>query len=258
MEVARAWLGLPSPQLPSEVAQVLAHPSFGPVLEWSAVPEVKLPFDALKGNTRNTDLLVSARDAHGSYLIAVEAKGHEPFGETVGDALADALERRLANPASRGIQRIEQLSLALFGTRQGRSEPSLRHLRYQLLTATAGAIHIAASQRISRVVLLIHEFRTDVTEDAKHEANSRDLGGFVRRLSRGAVSAVIPAALEEIRVEPGFTDLDVKPTFFIGKAVRNCRDQASDRLGNEEFYVDKEGRKQDSWIWDEILREEKH
>jgi putative transposase len=47
------------------------------------------------------------------------------------------VERRLGNPRSNGVARIEQLSAALLGPRAGR-EPQLGDLRYQLLTATAG------------------------------------------------------------------------------------------------------------------------
>src|SRR4051812_15458184 len=96
MELARAWLD--DADLPGEVrAAIERHGDFGPVRAWSAEPEARLRFDKFAGEPRNTDLLIDAKDMHGRYLIAVEGKADEPFGETVGDALAAALERRIAN-----------------------------------------------------------------------------------------------------------------------------------------------------------------
>jgi len=83
-EVARAWLVGGEDGLPPEVSSaLLAHPRFGRVSQWRAEPEAKLRFDTFAGEPRNSDLAVHARDNHGSYLIAVEAKADEPYGDSL-------------------------------------------------------------------------------------------------------------------------------------------------------------------------------
>ena len=222
-EVARAWLGLNGSELPSEVQKTLAsHAALSGVHEWVAEPEAKLCFDSFPGEPRNTDLVVYAKDTFGEFLVAVEAKADEPFGETVPDALASAVERYVQNSRSNGVTRIQQLAVALLGPRVN-NEPSLKDIRYQLLTATAGALCKAAEKSLDRAVLLIHEFVTDKTSDEKHEENARDLNHFVARLSHGAVTSVQPECLYGPFTVPGAPLLSKKVDLFVGKATRNLR-----------------------------------
>jgi len=118
-EAARAWLEVHDQELPGEVARTLSsNPEFGSVQGSDAEPEAKLCFDTFPGEPRNSDLLVRARDRFGSFLIAVEAKADESFGETVADALAAAVERHVDNPNSNGVVRIQQLAAAILGSRK--------------------------------------------------------------------------------------------------------------------------------------------
>ena len=147
MEAARAWLEGGGQRLPREIESVLrSHPAFGPVIRWDAEPEVQLRFDAFAGEPRNSDLVVHATDAHGPYLIAVEAKADEPFGDTVADTLVAAERRYLQNSNSNGVTRVGQLRQALFGSTEGGDGlPVVEALRYQLLTACAGALRLTPS-----------------------------------------------------------------------------------------------------------------
>ncbi len=61
-------------------------------------------------------------------------------------------------------------------------EPALRTLGYQLLSALAGTLADAKEHSANQCVLLIHEFVTDQTDDAKHELNERSLSDFLVRL----------------------------------------------------------------------------
>lgn len=222
-EVARAWLGLNGSEFPVEVQKTLnSHAAFASVHEWVAEPEAKLPFDSFPGEPRNSDLVVFATDAFGQFLVAVEAKADEPFAETVPDALISALERYVQNTRSNGITRIQQLVVALLGPRQN-GEPALNDIRYQLLTATAGALCKAEEQGLDRAVLLIHEFVTEKTSDEKHDVNARDLNSFVARLSHGAVTSVQPEYLYGPFTVPGAPLLSTKVNLFVGKATRNLR-----------------------------------
>jgi hypothetical protein len=222
-ELARAWLETNEPNLPPEVAQVLAtHEAFGVVQQWKAEPEAKLPFDEFDGEPRNSDLVVEATDQYGSFLIAVEGKADEAFGELVGEALAAALERHLQNERSNGIARIQRLAHALFGARP-EGTPPLKRIRYQLMTACAGAISEAERRHMTRAIVLIHEFVTDKTVDKRHDMNSRDLDRFVSRVSHGSVSSVQSGRLHGPFTLLGAPLFSTKVQLYIGKAIRNLR-----------------------------------
>ncbi|MEF8724306.1 MULTISPECIES: hypothetical protein [Candidatus Accumulibacter] len=215
-EVARAWLVGGGTALPPEVASCLAaHSRFGAVLSWEAEPEAKLRFDNFPGEPRNSDLAVYVTDAIGPYLLAVEAKADEPYGDTVSKTLADALERRLENPRSNGVARVEQLARSLFSPRV-KGEPRLGDLRYQLLTACAGAVSEARRKGYSRAVMLVHEFVTSETQPGNHKRNSSDLSAFVYRLSGGGTTEVADDRLVGPFIVPGAAEVEL----FIGKVVR--------------------------------------
>jgi len=223
-EVARAWLeAAVLGGMPEEITKtLLSHSSFSAIQKWKAEPEAKLCFDTFRGEPRNSDLAIYAEDSFGPFLLAVEAKADEPFGETVGDALAAAMERKLLNERSNGVIRIEQLATALLGPRLDH-EPLLQHIRYQLLTASAGALCEAERHGMTRAGLLVHEFVTAKTLDEKHEANSTDLNRFVERLSHGAVTSIEPGRLYGPFAVPGMPLLSSKAHLFVGKAVRRMR-----------------------------------
>ena len=222
-ETARAWLQWGADNLPSEVEDLLSrHGDFGPVIQWTAEPEARLRFDEFRGEPRNSDLAVHAEDSRGKFLIAVEAKADEPFAEKVSDALSKALERYATNAQSKGIVRIQQLARALFVQRES-GQSSLRDLRYQLLTASAGALCEAERHGYSRSLLLIQEFVTDKTLDRKHARNSKDLARFINRLSRGEYSSLNSGEIVgPVRV-PGYPLVSANVDFYVGKISRNIR-----------------------------------
>lgn len=221
-EIARAWLSAHG-SFPAEVTALFAnHPHFGPVSSWDAEPEARLPFDKFAGEPRNSDLVIYANDQHGSLLIAVEAKADEFFGNTVTNELAAAVKTRQNKPSSNKVTRIEQLLVALMG--HGLHEdPSMGSLRYQLMTATAGALCAAERAHARRAVLLVHEFVTDVTSDSKHAINATDLSNFVSRLSHGSVQAVESGNMYGPFVVPGMPLVSASIQLFVGKVSRSLR-----------------------------------
>jgi hypothetical protein len=190
-ETARFWLDAADAFPASIGASLGAHPDFGTIHTWTAEPEVRLKFDERKGEPRNTDLLIVAEDDFGPFLIAVEAKADEPFGETVSDQLAAALESRFTNPRSQALERIEDLAKAVLRPRD-KGLPSIKSIRYQLLTATAGALVEGSRQKTNRVVLLIQEFCSDRTDEDLQARNAADLAAFVSRVSGQRVMEVVP------------------------------------------------------------------
>ena len=221
-EAARAWLG-GAAGMPAEVlAAVERHQAFGPVLEWTAEPEVRLPFDSFDGEPRNTDLLVFARDEYGPYLIAVEAKADESYSATIADTLVAATERYLKTDHSKGVARVLQLGQAILGPRQA-DETEIGSLRYQLLTATAGALCEGERRGCARVIVLVHEFVTDRSDDLLHQRNAKDLHSFVQRLSHGKVDSVADGEICGPFRVPGAPLCANPPTLYIGKVVRFLR-----------------------------------
>ena len=217
-EVARAWLESGDESMPSEVEDALvSHPSFGPVLTWEAEPEAKLRFDLFQGEPRNSDLVVYVSDSVGPYVLAIEAKADETYGETVAQALAAALERRVKNPASNGIARIEQLARLLLRPR-AEGAPKAADLRYQLLTACAGAVAEAERRKCSRAVMLVHEFVTSTTADANHERNAFDLVAFLSRLTDESCDEVVNGKLYG-----PITTSTAGVQLYVGKVARNLR-----------------------------------
>jgi hypothetical protein len=222
-EAARAWIEAGVGNLPREVAAALdSHPAFGNLDNWDGEPEVKLPFDKFRGEPRNSDLVVIGRDKMGPLLIAVEAKADEPFSESIRDTLSDALERKLDNSASNGIARVEQLANALFGPRR-KGEPTLKNIRYQLLTACAGALCEAQRRSCGRALMLVQEFVTLKTSDKNHDRNAKDLNTFIRRISHGSVEALKAGEIVGPFDVPGAPLLIESPALFVGKVSRNLR-----------------------------------
>jgi hypothetical protein len=222
-ESARAWLEGGGKSLPPEVAAALAeNVNFGPVLSWRAEPEARLRFDAFAGEPRNSDLAVYAADAQGSFLLAVEAKADEPFGKTVADTLGDAVDRYAANNRSKGIPRVLQLLSAFHGPRRNRND-ELMAVRYQLLTACAGALCEAERHGFTRALMLVHEFVTDKTADRQHLRNANDLNSFLSCLSHGAVTGLGDEKICGPFVVHGAPLLTRPVRLFIGKVTRNIR-----------------------------------
>lgn len=222
MEVGRAWLEGDG-DMPREVASALeSHADFGPILAWSAEPEVKLPFDDYPGEPRNTDLLVEVTDARGDYLLAVEAKADESFGESLAQTRStiDAILAR--GERTNRWPRLQQLALSLLGAEDPMSPP-FACLRYQLLTACAGVLRAGQLRGHKRAVMLVQEFVTPRTVDVKHARNAADFVTFIRAITRNDPDTQFTGDLVgPIRV-PGAPLFNEHPALYIGKVSRRLR-----------------------------------
>lgn len=222
-EVARAWLAGGGNRLPEEVENALkGNKNYGPTQSWIAEPEAKLRFDGFAGEPRNSDLAVHVKDKAGDYILAVEAKADESFGDTIKKATQAAIARLKANPRSNGLKRIHQLKAAILG-RNPDDEEADSIIRYQLLTACAGALCEAERKNYSRALVLIHEFITDRTEDRKHKINAEDLNEFAREISHNEISMIEPGIIYGPIHVPGHPILKSKIDLYIGKVFRNIR-----------------------------------
>jgi hypothetical protein len=113
--------------------------------------------------------------------MCVEAKADEPFGRTIAEELGEARKR----PGTRFPERLDWLTSSLLGIPAFRNAGGLElsdavpDLRYQLFTAVAGTLLEAQALQASTAVLLIHEFRTQATDDANLRDNAEALNRFL-------------------------------------------------------------------------------
>jgi hypothetical protein len=222
-ETARAWLDGEGKTLPVEVETALnANKNFGPVRSWMAEPEAKLRFDKFAGEPRNSDLAVHVVDRSGSYILAIEAKADEPFGETVKRTIDAAKDKLKENSRSNGLNRVRQLKSAILGSNI-EGEDADANIRYQLLTACAGALCEAEKHGYSRALMLVQEFVTDKADNMKHRKNADDLDSFVHAISHGEIQKIEPGMIYGPITVPGSPILKAKVDLFIGKVSRNIR-----------------------------------
>ena len=185
------------------------------------IPEHRIAFDTHGGEPRNADLVLVGHTSSSKVAVTIEAKADEPFGATIAQTLADALERGIHNARSRGVRRVEDLVRGLLPSRT-KGLPHLGVLRYQLLTAAAGTLAYAAMEGASLAVLIVHEFVTDKTSDKRHAKNAEDYNRFLHRFTGKAISSdaahelVGPVALPDASPFRGVP-------LLIGKVVSNCR-----------------------------------
>jgi len=224
-ELANAWCGSGTPVLPKGLQSLLESRRETQGLSVvEVIPEHKILFDAHGGEPRNADLVLVGHTSSSKVVVTIEAKADEPFGATIAQTLADALERSIHNARSRGVRRVEDLVRGLLRSRT-KGLPHLGVLRYQLLTAVAGTLAYATMEGASLAVLIVHEFVTDKTSDKRHSKNADDYNRFLHHFTGKAIS-------NDARYElVGPVELPDSSPFrgvplLIGKVVSNCRSGA--------------------------------
>jgi hypothetical protein len=221
-ELAHAWCGRGHPSMPSEVRALLdsRDVTSGVAVE-RIFPEYRIAFDSRGGEPRNADLAFVGHTTAFKIAVTIEAKADEPFGATLGKTMAAALERKLENPRSQGIERVVDLARALMHPRSD-GEPQIGRLRYQLFAATAGTLAYALEQGAMAAVLIVHEFVTDKTRDGRLAQNSADYREFLRRLCRESFDE--PLGLLGPIAVPGTPLFPASlPLLFIGKITTDRR-----------------------------------
>lgn len=217
-ELARAWCPAGAgPRVPEEITELLeSHRDLAGTVIEQAWPERRVQFDRIRGEPRNADLVAVGRGPHGRIAISVEAKADEPFDRRVADVLS-AAERKLADGTRTGAgERARKLVEAVL-TVQAR--PGAGQLRYQLLTAAAGALAFAKEVGANAAVLIVHEFLPAARTPAA-QRNAEDLDAFVAALVGVPGLQVQPGRpLGPIQV-PGSDMIPAGISLYVGKAVR--------------------------------------
>jgi hypothetical protein len=227
MECAAAWFGSAGPCVPAEIVALLSsHDDTARTQITSATPDYRVKFNGARGEPRSCDVVASAESDEGIVAITIEAKADERFERAVEQVLADAVDRRAHGGERTGtVARIEKLAASLLPPPR-RGVPPLGGLRYQLLTAAAGALAYARELGASRAVLIVHEFVTERAEDRMQATNYADLSAFAARLSDGEHPTVEAGRLLGPLSVPGEPLFERPAALYIGKAVRRLRQPA--------------------------------
>ena len=142
--------------------------------------ETTLPFS--NRGARCHDLALRAERDGCVVTICVEAKADESFGGIVAEELRKAKQR---SADTRFPERLDWLSRSLLGISAFKDDEHLvlsdvvSDLPYQLLTGIAGTLLEAQIQGATTAVFIVHEFRTNLTEDTKLEANADAMNSFL-------------------------------------------------------------------------------
>lgn len=138
-------------------------------------PEYVTKFDAYKGEGRNHDLLILAKnEGNHNVVISIESKADEAFGDSVKKTIEAAKFAKEKNSNSRAFDRIEDLRKGLFCE----LHDNQLNLMYQLLTAVAGTIAEAKAQNATTAFFLVQTFVEK--ENSKHITNKEALNNFLK------------------------------------------------------------------------------
>lgn len=220
-ELARAWCpeGI-GPTVPPETRALLStRPEFSDFEFSEVIPEHLVRFDSLAAEPRCCNLVAVGSSRGEDFVMGVEGKTDEPYGQYVSDELV-AAARRIAREIPTGsLERIGRLAGALFRGRRG-GEPQIGDLRYQLLTAIAGTLAFANERQVRRAIFVTHEFRTHETSDKLLADNQRDMERFLERLTHGEQRSLDTGTLAGPFTLPGSDFISSETEFFIGKVRR--------------------------------------
>lgn len=215
MELARAWFRTPKSTAPDEFTALLesAEVTRGLAIKGGR-PELVTPLPE-RGEGRNHDLWLTATTIHGKVTVCVEAKADEPFGDRLGKQIVTARKRQ---PQTRVAERARALLTLLFGGDHNPEGAPWRELRYQLITAAAGAVLQAQIDKSVACVLVVHEFHSNLTKAEHLAANQADLQAFVSQLDAGAGTIVPGELIGPIKIPAGVLLTGGMP-LYIGKVV---------------------------------------
>ena len=174
-ELARYWL---SEMGPGALSMVLdRHPGTTDFKPKRGVAGAQTKFDDF-GGPRTHDLLLSGEARAGQTVVALDGKGDEGFGQTLGD-YREAFTRKVAKRQNtKAPQRMRGLTVGLAGWEAGAGASRL-NLRYALFTGVAGALAAAVDQEADQAVFCVHELVTKNSDEKKRKQNDDDLRRFL-------------------------------------------------------------------------------
>lgn len=195
-ELAKAWCGDgDGPAPPGDLLRLLAtRPALANLEFEVGYPEHRIRFDGVPGEPRNADLAVACLGPGGRVALSIEAKADEVFGRTVGEEIVNAAAQWAFEERDGKLERLRLLANAIL-PRYRAGHAKIGQLRYQLLTAIAGAWAFASEVQASVAVLVVHEFLSSRLNAVRLAENHQDLARLVVRVSDGRIPALEAGAL---------------------------------------------------------------
>lgn len=207
-ETARHWVNT----IPAEFTQLIKCRKL--TLELCS-PEYNSSFDGYKGNVRNHDLLILAKDGQqNNAVISVESKVDETFDKYVNEYLNAVDEKKKKGEPTNAGKRLEDVLAALF---QKSIQVSNGKLRYQLLSAVAGTLADAQRQKAKQAIFVVQTFISQNMSSVIHRQNQRDLDYFVELISDGKNKIIHDGDLLGPFRVPGNKYIPGNVDLFIGK-----------------------------------------
>lgn len=193
MELAKAWFCGNKIVVPRELTSLMQTELRLKELRLiKGVPELVTRFPE-KGEGRNHDLALTGETPSEKVTICIEAKADESFGNHTVYAYLKSAEGRQAAGIRTGVPKRIKSLLAMVGQDEKiSSSTAWGSVRYQLLTAICGTVLQAKIDESSLAVLVVHEFRTNLTTKKKLDKNHIELEKLIFALSS-----------KEVKVEHG-------------------------------------------------------
>ena len=114
-ELAKAWCTEGIPGVPAGVEDFLHRiPGFSPIKPARGYAEHRTPFDALRGEPCNADLLLECESLPGPIAVLIEAKSREPFGDYMHNVVSQAAQKFSDEIRTNQFVRLQFLYKALF------------------------------------------------------------------------------------------------------------------------------------------------
>jgi hypothetical protein len=165
-EVAKAWCSATGICVPKNLLDLIrADPSTATFEAATAIPECPTHLRGERGGRRKHDVVIFGRAGNQAVLVGVEAKTDESFDELISERI-DKAQRLLAKGKPTGqLDRIQRLSLGVFGRPAVREDVTLDAelgaLPYQLLAGVAGTVIEADDRRADTAIFVVHAFHSD-------------------------------------------------------------------------------------------------
>jgi hypothetical protein len=216
-ETAKAWFRTGKPEVPEELEALFeSHPATKGLVIETAIPEVPIPLDNFRGETRNSDMILLGHVGEVTTLVGIESKADEPFGELVGEY------RQKAKPRSKIPERIDMLCQSIFGHPV---DEEIGQLRYQLLHGVGGTLIEARNRKAGQALFVVHEFISDEVALDKVERNAADFERFVRTFPGLKPTSAEPGILLGSLKIPGGRFVPGDVPLFVGKAAVDVREK---------------------------------
>lgn len=152
----------------------------------TAYPELETKFDNFRGEGRNHDLACIGSGNNENIAVCIEAKVRESLDDTNKEHIRKAvLKASKEKRVTKVPERIDLLCKKIFG--KPYTEESFGSIHYQLLSATAGSVRFAFENKCNKVVIVIYQIETPVTDNntAVIKENRKEVTDFLNLFGYG-------------------------------------------------------------------------